>query len=64
MIGTLAAVVLLPLTVGCVLVTWSGHKAGQTPELMWRSARWWYISWLVLLVTAIILFYSTFLILD
>jgi Mg2+ and Co2+ transporter CorA len=55
MIGTLAAVVLLPLTVGCVLGTWSGHKAGQTPELMWRSARWWYISWLVLLITAIIL---------
>ena len=55
MIGTLAAVVLLPLTVGCVLGTWSGHKAGQTARHMWRSARWWYISWLVTLILSLIL---------
>ena len=55
MIGTVATVVAVFVGVGVVCGTVSSWREGIARTDMWRSARAWYITWLVLIIMSCLL---------
>ena len=55
MIGTVATVVAVFVGVGVISGTVSSWRDGIAWTDMWRSARAWYITWLILIMMACVL---------
>ena len=55
MIGTVATVVAVFVGVGVISGTVSSWREGITWTDMWRSARAWYIAWVVLIIMSCLL---------
>ena len=55
MIGTVATICAVFVTVGVISGTVSGWRVGISWAEMWRSARAWYITWLILIACACVL---------
>ncbi len=55
MIGTVATIVAVFVTVGVISGTVSSWRQGTAWPDMWRSARAWYIAWLVLIIMSCLL---------
>ena len=53
--GTLATVILMFVSVGVVCGTVSAYRAGIPKNVIIRDARYWYVSWIILLILAIAL---------
>ncbi len=53
--GTLATVILMFVSVGVICGTVSAYRAGIPREVILRDARYWYISWIILLILAVAL---------
>ena len=53
--GTLATVILVFVSVGVVCGTVSAYRAGIPKNVIIRDARYWYISWILLVILAIAL---------
>ena len=53
--GTLATVILMFVSVGVVCGTVSAYRAGIPRKVIIRDARYWYVSWIILLILAIAL---------
>ena len=53
--GTLATVILMFVSVGVVCGTVSAYRAGIPKNVIIRDARYWYISWILLVILAIAL---------
>ena len=55
MIGTVATICAVFVTVGVIGGTVSGWRVGTPWPEMWRSARAWYVTWMVLMALACLL---------
>ena len=55
MIGTMATICAVFVTVGVIGGTVSGWRVGTPWREMWRSARAWYVTWIVLMALACLL---------
>ena len=55
MIGTVATIVAVFVGVGVISGTVSSWRQGTAWPDMWRSARAWYITWLILIIIASVL---------
>ena len=53
--GTLATVILMFVSVGVVCGTVSAARAGIPKNVIIRDARYWYVSWIILLILSIAL---------
>ena len=53
--GTLATVILMFVSVGVICGTVSAYRAGIPRNTIVRDARYWYISWIILLILAVAL---------
>tara|TARA_A100000164_G_scaffold372196_1_gene401089 strand:- start:198 stop:365 length:168 start_codon:yes stop_codon:yes gene_type:complete len=55
MIGTVATIVAVFVGVGVIGGTVSGWRVGTPWREMWRSARAWYVTWILLIIMASVL---------
>ena len=53
--GTLATVILMFVSVGVACGTVSAYRAGIPNRTIIRDARYWYVSWILLVILAIAL---------
>ena len=58
MIGTVATVVAVFVGVGVISGTVSSWREGISWRHMWRSARAWYIAWLILIIMSCFSYFS------